>query len=193
MSLANVSVVLIVHFFTGWPRRRISLADYVFRCSCLGVACCHALKTTHNVKRASVLAVGRTKRRSTRACILRNHTTTVTIVHHLRVLVVASHLRSLSLSRSQDLKSCDQTMIPDQMYFCVPDAFHACYDRISTISSRKCGPYPSSSTIAPFPMPSRFASTCGRTSRPLCHHPMTRIIDFCCLLLTPRHFLVLLV
>jgi hypothetical protein len=164
MSLAYVLVVLIVHFFTGWPRRRISLADYVFRCSCLGVACCHALKTTHNVKRASVLAVGRTKRRSTRACILRNHTTTVTIVHHLRVLVVASHLRSLSLSRSQDLKSCDQTMISDQMYFCVPD-----------------------------PIPSRFASTCSRTSRPLCHHPMTRIIDFCCLLLTPRHFLVLLV
>jgi hypothetical protein len=93
-----------------------------------------------------------------------SHTTTVTIVHHLRVLVVASDLRSLSLSRSQDLKSCDQTMISDQMYFCVPD-----------------------------PIPSRFASTCSRTSRPLCHHPMTRIIDFCCLLLTPRHFLVLLV
>jgi len=46
--------------------------------------------------------------------------------------------------------------------------------------------------IPPLPL-LRFAPTCSRTSRPLCHHPMTRIIDFCSLLLTPRHFLVLLV
>ena len=146
------------------------------------------------------MVVGRTKRRSARACILRYHAATVTIVHHLRVLVVASHLRSLSLSRSQDLKSCDRYfMVCFRPWFQIRCIFaFPIHSMLATTGSVLFPPenaahIPPLPLLRPFPIQSRFASTCSRTSRPLCHHPMTRIIDFCCLLLTPHHFLVLLV
>jgi hypothetical protein len=105
----------------------------------------------------------------------------VTIMHHLLQVVVASCLRSLS-SPMIDIFTVFQTMTSDQMYFCILNPFLACYDRIST-SSLHMRPL-SLRVFFHCRSHSRFLLTPTRDcTRLLCHHPMTSMITFYCLLL----------